>query len=229
MPMFDGYLDSQVALIRSQRVIDLAMHNPDWKALTRGLMPEQVVEFSESLLAEHPSGSELVIVSFMDTDPEAARRGVAAVIDAYDRLYGENDSQGAQARLKLLEERRASLAAEHKRLEEQVRELVGMAATGTLEQIYGSKLQTMLRLETQLGEVELSLTMAGEPRAANQPVRERPTSIEALAMQFPEVARLLAIRREVERQLSVDRKQFGEKHRAISDGQVKLEVLTKEL
>jgi capsular polysaccharide biosynthesis protein len=74
MPMFDAYMGTQVARVRSRRVIDYAMQQSVWKQLNRGLAPEQVQEFIESLESSNPKGSELVIVSFTDRDPEAARR-----------------------------------------------------------------------------------------------------------------------------------------------------------
>src|SRR4051794_28217459 len=72
MPMFDAFVESQVSLVQSQRVIDLAMQNPDWAALKRGLEPEQVLAFTNSLEVAHPRGGELVVVQFTDRDPNAA-------------------------------------------------------------------------------------------------------------------------------------------------------------
>ncbi|HYO07778.1 MAG TPA: hypothetical protein VER17_02295 [Tepidisphaeraceae bacterium] len=228
MPMFDAFIESQVALITSQRVIDVAMQHPEWKALGRGLAPEQMAAFAKGLSALHPQGSELVLVKFEDTSPDAARRAVAAVIDAYDRLYGENDSESAQSRMKLLEERRTTLSGEYKNITDQIRAIADTTASSSIDQLYGGKLNRLLEIEAQLQQAEIALALSGRP-PTTAPSAAKPSSVAALAMQVPEIARLLGVRRELERQLVADRTQFGEKHRYVIEGAAKLESLTAQI
>ena len=82
MPYFDQFVGSQVALIRSTRVINHAMQQPDWKALNLGVGPEQVQGFMDSVDARNPPGTLFVLVSFTDPDPDVARRGAKSTIEA---------------------------------------------------------------------------------------------------------------------------------------------------
>ena len=49
MPMFSAYINSQTALIMSSRTIDLAMQNPKWQALHRGLDAAAKARFAREL------------------------------------------------------------------------------------------------------------------------------------------------------------------------------------
>ena len=227
MPLFDIFVKSQVALMRSQRVIDLAMQHPEWKSLNRGLSAQQVVAFTSNLTAEHRRGTDLVAISFTDPDAEAARRAVVAVIDAYDRLYGESDSESVQSRLKLLEERRALLAAEHKKWTEQITRVGETAASGSIEHLYHANLERMLKLEAQLEEAEIAAAITGP--AATQPASMPMLSVEALAIRIPEIARLVGSRRDLEWRIAVERQQLGENHRSVLENMAKLELLDVQL
>lgn len=69
MPMYDGFISSQLDLIQSQRVLDLAMGKPDWTELGRGLSPEAVKEFRDHLQVSRARGSQVIKVAFTDEDP----------------------------------------------------------------------------------------------------------------------------------------------------------------
>jgi Mrp family chromosome partitioning ATPase len=238
MPMFAAFVESQVALIKSQRVIDVAMQHPEWRALNRGLAPERRVQFSESLAAQNPRGSDMIAVTFTDADPDAARRGVVAIVDAYDRLYGENDSESAQSRMKQLEERRELLSKEDRQLNEQILKVSDAATAGAIEPVFEAQMARMLQLAADLQEAEVAVARGGDTgagvggAATTQPLPSaNPVPVEILAMNFPggEVARLVAARRDLESQLAFNRKNFGEQHRSVREGIDKLAFYTKQL
>src|SRR5690606_15308096 len=56
MPGWDAFVSSQVELIQGERVLDLAMQDPKWTAVGRGMEPAQVVAFRESLTVARPKG-----------------------------------------------------------------------------------------------------------------------------------------------------------------------------
>src|SRR5271154_6814419 len=45
LPMFDAYIESQVAIMQSRRTIDMAMQSAEWQALGRGLTDKSVADF----------------------------------------------------------------------------------------------------------------------------------------------------------------------------------------
>src|SRR5262245_40928303 len=54
-PMFDTYIESQVTLALSRRVVDMAMDSPDWRKLNRGRADEDIATFQKRLSASRPS------------------------------------------------------------------------------------------------------------------------------------------------------------------------------
>jgi Mrp family chromosome partitioning ATPase len=231
MPMFDSFVESQVSLLTNQRTIAYAMNNPDWKALGRGLAPKQVVEFTKSLAAEHPRGSELVQVTFTDVDPKAAQVGAAAVIDAYQQLYGGNDADSVQSRLNILAEKKSSLQSDLKKAIQRVADLAGTFGPAGLKQVYESKLQQMTSLSDQLQQSKLALALASGESATTQPAAKarKMLSPEMLALRVPEIGRLTGAKRELERQLAVDRAQLGDQHRTVLDEKSKLASIDEQL
>src|SRR3954469_18391052 len=71
MPMFESFMESQVSLVRSPRVSDLAMRDPKWQGLGRGLTPEAIAHYRSRLDVSHPRDSEIIRVDFSDPDPQA--------------------------------------------------------------------------------------------------------------------------------------------------------------
>src|SRR5690606_36662253 len=100
--------------------LDLAMQDPKWTAVGRGMEPAQVVAFRESLTVARPKGSELIAVSFEDADREIARVAVEAVLTAYNKLYGEAGDEGVLRRMGFLETRRNALEADLKMLYDRI-------------------------------------------------------------------------------------------------------------
>ncbi len=234
MPMYDAFVATQVELIKSQRVVDLAMQDPDWAALGRGLAPAQVVAFRGSLEVTRPKGTPLIVVAFRDRDPEAARIAVESVISAYERLEAGTD-ETAQ-RIEILERRRTALANELKAINDSIFQIANELGSGALETIYEFKLSELNKLESELRRAELDLAVArgaandateaaGSVRASSY----APDSPEALAMRVPEIRQLLDSRRSLERQLRVDRERLGPTHARITGLESQLAVIDEQL
>jgi uncharacterized protein involved in exopolysaccharide biosynthesis len=192
MPMFDAFVGSQVELMKSERVANLAMQDAEWAALGRGLAPAQVVSFRGSLNVARPKGSEMIVVTFDDGDPEAARLAVKAVITAYQRLHAEAGGEAVAETIRILEDRSAMLTADLKALNDSIFAINNEQATGTLEKIYDHKLSELQTLESELRRVELEVAIArgatgamdaGEPIPIDSP--------ESLALHVPAIRNLM--------------------------------------
>jgi Mrp family chromosome partitioning ATPase/uncharacterized protein involved in exopolysaccharide biosynthesis len=103
MPMYDGFISSQIDLMQSQRVLDLAMEKPEWKELGRGLSDEAVKDFRDQLNVSRARGSQVIKVSFTDEDPRAVSRAVKSVIQAYKEIFVDGDRMTRDDRLRTLE------------------------------------------------------------------------------------------------------------------------------
>lgn len=158
MPMFDAFVQSQVSLIQSRRVVDLAMTNADWAGLGRGTTNEEISDFTSSMTVSAPPRSELIMISFDDSDPRAARLGVAALIRAYEAIYQEFDISNSTDLLQVLEERRTILASELKAVRDRKIALASEFGSDSMEKIYQNKLDALSKLETELNEARVAVT-----------------------------------------------------------------------
>jgi uncharacterized protein involved in exopolysaccharide biosynthesis/Mrp family chromosome partitioning ATPase len=223
MPRFDSFVDSQVTLIQSQRLVEFALQNERWRALKRPMTPESTVEFMSNLVVARPKNSDLIIVSVSDPDPTAAQIGVQAVIEAYDQLYGENDADSVSARMKVLEDRRSKLDQELKQWQERIRSIANALGSGssreTLDQMHRAKLEQVAQLETQLRSAELNIALASGtgviPEADPADAVHAETPIEALARRSDELRQLLAQRFSLQQRLDSEAARLGERHRDV--------------
>jgi polysaccharide biosynthesis transport protein len=228
MPMFDEYVESQVSLIESQRVIDLAMQNPAWSALHRGLAPEDVARFTKSLAVLHARNSEIIVVNFTDHDPDTAQIAVNAILDAYQHLFDETDSETSSQRLQALEAYRVTLADELKGLNDQITAIGNKYGSSMLDKLYQNKLDGLNKLETQLIQAELATKMgqSARPAATAAPAAQDDA---VLALKSPEIRELLTSKRDLQRKVALDSLRLGEGHQAVIEDKTSLAAVNQQI
>src|SRR6266480_976248 len=72
----DVVKETQIALMRNSRIISSAMGSTEWTSLKRPLTDESVAEFIKKLTITSQGRSEMINVSFVDSDPAAASAAV---------------------------------------------------------------------------------------------------------------------------------------------------------
>ncbi len=168
IPMFDAYADSQIAIIQSRRTIDMAMQNPEWKALGRGLSDKAVADFQSSLSVER--NGIIVAVFFLDPDPAASRIAVKSVIRAYLNIYDDANTGDENRRADILENLKNKYQADLKRLRDAMQTDYGPEAP---DSTYQFKLQELNRTESELQQLQMEFRMiqaiAKSPVSATQP------------------------------------------------------------
>jgi Mrp family chromosome partitioning ATPase/uncharacterized protein involved in exopolysaccharide biosynthesis len=158
LPMFDSFMDAQALLMRSQRVTDMAMQSDEWKALHRGLTPEDAAAFVRSLDISRSQGSEIVQISFNDPNPNAAIIGARAVLEAYTKIYGDSDFGADAQRMQVLEDRRTALTNEIKGYGDRIQLIASEFGTDELEATHTYKVSLLNKIETELRDAELMVT-----------------------------------------------------------------------
>jgi Mrp family chromosome partitioning ATPase/uncharacterized protein involved in exopolysaccharide biosynthesis len=163
IPMFQSYVDSQASLIRSDAVIEQAMRNEAWQALSPGeVNSASTGAFASKLEVRHPRGSEMIQVAFTDTDPNVPAVAVRSTIEAYVRLYGERDAKMEAQTLQVLETRRAALIEEQDKLNGQMLEIANDYGSNALEPLVQYKAQELNEIRSELRRVKLAiLNIAG--------------------------------------------------------------------
>ena len=119
----DGFIVTQVALIRSPLVMDPVARRPDIAelAVLRG-DPAPGERLCKEVKVEQLDRSELVQISLASTDRNAATRIVNAVCDVYYNLCSTDNSRRTQRMIELLEADKHSRAARVEELRAKVRQ-----------------------------------------------------------------------------------------------------------
>ncbi len=113
---YDAFMDTQLQLIHSRRLIDKAMDSAEWKKLNRPYSSLATDRFAENLVLSRKA--EVIFVEMHDPDPNAAYLGVKSVIDAYQQLSGEQNAQAGQERLEFLQDNLSRVKGEISRDED---------------------------------------------------------------------------------------------------------------
>jgi len=98
---FDTFADMQVEFIKSPRVIDKAMDSDDWRGLGRAAA--QITAEALGGRIQVARKGEMVTVELIDGDADVAMIGVRAVVDAYQQLYIDRETQRMQASISFLD------------------------------------------------------------------------------------------------------------------------------
>lgn len=169
MPMFDSFVGSQMALLKSQRVVDMAMQSDGWRAYGRGASSEAIADFDASVAVTRLPESELVKVSFTDRSADASQDAVRSVIAAYQKLFVETDSESENQRLKTLEEYRDKLSNEMKDKERELQADNDGLGPDAIEQMRQFKLLEVREQEGELKEAQKAIAEAQGAPAQTQP------------------------------------------------------------
>lgn len=236
MPMFDAFVESQVSLINSPRVLDYAMQNPEWQALGRGLSPKVVSQFRDSVEVEHPRGSEVIIISYSDADQNAAMVGVRAITQAYKDLYGENDADNPAHILQILEDRRTTLRTEVDGWRSRIMAIADEFGTTDIDVIFGNKLQAVNNIENELQQAQLTLASVDIPVAkpkdgpSTQPVSKPVVITPEMAARYDSQLQLLMQERQNQQwALTKMKSRLGVKNPDVVSTQAFIDELTTQI
>jgi uncharacterized protein involved in exopolysaccharide biosynthesis len=102
LPIYDKYVENQVALIRSPQCLTSAMDSPAFKtALARTNAAPSFNDFTHSLWITHDPTSDIINIRFVDNDAQTARAAVQSLIESY-RTVAEQTDDSNRAQLDLL-------------------------------------------------------------------------------------------------------------------------------
>ncbi len=243
MHLFTNFVNRQATLIKSARVIALAVESEDWRALGRGTGPAAEDLLRRRVKAEKaPDTDELIEVTVTDEDSAFTSTAVRVVLRAYESLHGNEGSIDAEI-IRKVEEQRDQLIREIANIESAVRTAAQNAGFGTedLSSLHSARLLRIMGLEAQVDDLALRLRMAGRldapgsgPTAggtrtppAGDPVpapgADRPLSPMIIATMDPEMRRLRTYESDIEAEITRLRAEgYLEKHSAVRLARSKL-------
>lgn len=234
MPMFESFVRSQVALIGSRRVIDHAIEHEDWQPYAEGSVDDQVAEFSETLIVDHPRHTELINITFPNPDPRKSQAAVSAIVHAYKDLYGEVNEESSGLRQQTLQQRRLSLENQLDSLEDQIAAVAGQFGPEGLTQMHQLKVQELGKLEQKLNSLEIARAVAeGRENKVDASTRQKMSSEDLSAEQIGVVdnamSRLLQEKRKQEAVMEELAQTLGSSHRRMVKARSQLDSIDKAI
>lgn len=223
----ESYITQQSGLLRSEKVISLAVESSTWQTLGRNTSP---VDFADAIgVVYRPRGrnNELFEVSFIDTDPRSAHAGLTAVLEAYEQLYVADSDTELAKRIASQQRRLSDTKAQIRKFEQQIQHKVprGMPALKSeqekVNKEYFAAEELLVRLRTWMEEVR-------------QREGDHSVAIETLVLQIAEIdsyMRNLVIRRDQARDLGdlLKAQGIGPQHTQMKKTQKLLAVATENV
>lgn len=155
---FEMLKDTQVNILRGQRLAEVAMQKSPWQALGRDTTSvESLVEFLGSITVVTSGKSEMIEVKFSDPERKAAEAGIKSVMLAYRELRADEASAMEKVNLDQLVNYRDGHVRKLNEARERLR-LLAQANYGTddLRDLHRAKVDEMTRYNAALTEAELA-------------------------------------------------------------------------
>ena len=160
LPMFDSFLQTQVSLIKSRRVIEMATQSEVWRGSGGDNSIETIAQIPEDLKVEQPKGSQLILVGYTDENPARARAATKAVVDSYMSIFGETNLVTETQRFKLLEDRAKSLSNQIDGITAQILKVANEFGSDDLTAAHDFEVENLQKFQTELEAAKLQLATA---------------------------------------------------------------------
>lgn len=157
VPMFDSFVQTQISLISSRRVIEMAMQSETWREAGGTFSLDELGEFTKSLSVVQPRSSQLIVVNFSDKDPTRARAGSKSIVDAYRRVYVDSDVQREGERFKILDDRANTLRKQIAGINEQIQKIAQEYGSDDLTGAYEFEMNNLQTIQGELEAAKLLL------------------------------------------------------------------------
>jgi succinoglycan biosynthesis transport protein ExoP len=198
-PMFDSFVESQVSLLKSPRVMNEAMLDPVWKPTGRGPGDAAAAALASSI--EVTREGELISVKATDLDPDIAAASTRSVVAAFQKIYDEGDAASNERVLLALQKVQDQKGAELAAIREEISNIARPYGTDELRGLFQMKQKTVEDLETQIEQAKSDLTASARNRAGSR-LSDRITP-EQWAAISSEMSSLVADRDSAQRRLDL--------------------------
>lgn len=235
MPMFRNYVNTQAALVESQRVLDQAMRSDAWRSLGRGNSPGEQEAFARALnVSVEAQSGQLIDIAFLDPDPKVAETAVKEVVQAYKELQAESERLDDPNRLNLLRDRKGMLANDIERRTSMIQSAASKYGTLDLAERHENEVEYLFQLEATERQLALELNRA-RSRIAVEGERPEPSvaddmDVAQIATVDQQMAQLLQERRQIEAQIERLRANgIGAKHRDMKRTVAELDAMDVQI
>jgi len=167
----DPFVDEQIAILQSQRVMEAAMDDKRWVALGRGNSTDiqSQYRFAQELSISFDKG--FITVKVTDPDPAVAQTGVQCLMDAYDGdngIYKQEVQESESERSSTLNRYRTDWTDHLNSVRKNMNAAAYPYAPDSLSTIYQARLAEYTRLESAKAETEQALKLAADPNPSTR-------------------------------------------------------------
>lgn len=175
LPMYDSYVQTQVSLIKSRRVVDMALQQNYSKQYDDAYSYDQADEFANNLSASRIKGTELIQVAFTDETPVRAKVGAESIVNSYMQIYIQHESEEEMERLAALDKREKSLEDQIAALQERILSVGGDFGQLAPDRLYDAELERLLSLEASMKEArfEMDTTIPSDSAEEREALEKR--------------------------------------------------------
>ncbi|MCL2645705.1 MAG: AAA family ATPase [Phycisphaerales bacterium] len=220
MPMFESFIQSQVAIIQSQRVLEMARQSPDWQAVRPNAT---TAALAKALMVDHRPNTELIYVGFTDPDPKVAVAGAKSFIGAYQNIFKEYDAKSDAERSQVLEDLRTALSNQLKGLNSQVSAIATEYGTDNLESLYKFKESELARQESQMRQLQVEISMFDTGPKTDASTQPAEPTLELIAQRDPIMSEYLRLQTVQETDLTGLLNYCGDNHPKVRAARMALE------
>ncbi len=204
-PMFDSFVSDQLRIITSNQVIERAMQDPRWTQVP-GSDQIDSKTFAEMIRPNRDRLSTLISIRFVSEDPRIAEAGANVVLDAYMKVFGQQQEVEEARVLEILYQKRRTLNDEVNARQDEQRALAEEFGSDNLDGAYNAKFGDVLGLEAKLADIQVALAAkgAGMSELSDQ-IDPETMTVEQLAAMDPGLADLLRQRQDLLNQIQAQR------------------------
>ena len=223
--------ETQIALMRSQRVISMAMDTQEWKRLGRPLSDENITDFMRKLVITPLGRSEMINISFTDPDPLAASAAIQGVLNAYNKLYVDGEVKAAGFKKKAVEDRKSLLIREREAKRQEIMDTArNFEGADDLRAVHQSCVANLTKVQSALSELKMTIGALSSVNPTTQPVKSAANmtvvDIEQVDQVMRQLCRELA---SLERDAQVKFKNLGPHNPRYEDALLMVQLKKEEI
>ena len=155
-PMFDAYVASQVAFLRSWKLLAAAVNRPDMTEAGWPVGPRGVSALNEAITVSRTRGENTISVSVTDRSPLLCQTAVNAVLTVYRESNPEPAGLSLAAKERVLVRREVDLEAQLHALRLRILERSDKYGHIPIEQIHAGKAAELMAIEHKLTQIQLA-------------------------------------------------------------------------
>ncbi len=151
---------TQALLIRSRRVLELALKDSKLAATTFAKQPGAVQRMEDNLVVEADRSSELIFVMYESESPELAQLIVNAVVHAYYDIFGRQGGEEMSANMQKLVDHEADVQRQMKAVDNERQTRLARYETADIAEWQNRKLERIEEVEMLVLQAQALLNRA---------------------------------------------------------------------